>query len=152
MTSRPSTRRCARVAKAVSNSLLWRPATHPAHRQVHRNGARPIQGFLEELTMAGQDSSRSTEDPPFEESDAPYRTDHSPAGGRILRGVRSLGLTAASAASISRLFGLGGSSAGAAVASRAVGSIVPPISLTERPACAASEVSMYSIMASSCSS
>src|SRR5262249_46895781 len=33
-----------------------------------------------------------------------------------------------------------------------VGSIVPSISLTERPACAASEVSMYSIMASSSSS
>src|SRR5262249_60232780 len=36
------------------------------------------------------------------------------------------------------------------VASTAVGSIVPSISLTERPACAASKFSMYSIMPSIC--
>src|SRR5262249_27518495 len=30
---------------------------HSAHRRIHRNGARPIQGFLEALTMAGQDRS-----------------------------------------------------------------------------------------------
>ena len=44
---------------------------------------------------------------PFEEDDAPYRRDHSPAGGRILRGMRSLGPTAVSASSISRFLGLG---------------------------------------------
>src|SRR6516225_438224 len=42
---------------------------------------------------------------PFEEDDAPYRRDHSPAGGRTLRGMRSRGPTAVSASSISR-FGL----------------------------------------------
>ena len=58
--------------------------------------------------MAGQDPSRRTEDPP----DAPYRRDHSPAGGRILRGVRSLGPTAVSASSITLFLGLGESSSG----------------------------------------
>src|SRR6516165_11986192 len=42
---------------------------------------------------------------PFEEDDAPYRRDPSPAGGRILRGVRSLGPTAVSAC-INNRFGL----------------------------------------------
>ena len=41
---------------------------------------------------------------------------------------------------------------GGVVASTAVASIVPSITLTGPPACAASEVSMYAIMASSCSS
>src|SRR5215471_10761018 len=54
---------------------------------------------------------------PFEEDDAPYRRDHSPAGGRTLRGMRSLGPTAVSVSSISRFFGLGGSSAPPAVGS-----------------------------------
>ena len=42
---------------------------------------------------------------PFEEDDAPYRRDQSPAGGRILRGVRSCGPIAVSTSIISR-FGL----------------------------------------------
>src|SRR5262249_6783600 len=75
-----------------------------------------------------------------------------PAGDGTLRGLRSLGPIAVSTSIITLFLGLGGSSAGVAVASTAVGSIVPSISLTERPACAAREVSMYSIMASSCSS
>jgi hypothetical protein len=73
-------------------------------------------------------------------------------GTRFL-GLRSCGPIAVSTSVISR-FGLrlGGSSTGIALAGTVVGSIIPSISLTERPACAASEVSMYSIMASSCSS
>ena len=35
-------------------AALSRPQEHSAHRPIHRNGARPIQGFLEELTMAGR--------------------------------------------------------------------------------------------------
>ena len=103
--------------------------------------------------MAGKDPSRRTEVLPFEEDDAPYRRDHSPAGNRILRGTRSLGPTAVSASIISR-FGLrlGGSSTGRAVAGTVVGSIIPSITLTGPPACASSEVLMYSIMASSSSS
>ena len=47
--------------------------------------------------MAGQDPSPRTEDLlPFKEDDAPYCRDHSLAGGRILRGMRSLGPTAVS--------------------------------------------------------
>ena len=42
---------------------------------------------------------------PFEEDDAPYRRDHSPAGGRTLRGMRSCGPIAVSTLIISR-FGL----------------------------------------------
>jgi type 1 fimbriae regulatory protein FimB/type 1 fimbriae regulatory protein FimE len=34
-------------------AALPRPQEHSAHGQVHRNGARPLQGFLEGLTMAG---------------------------------------------------------------------------------------------------
>ena len=86
--------------------------------------------------MAGRIHRATRKILPFKD-DAPYRRDHSPGGGRTLPDMRSLGRTAASAASISRLFGLGGSSAGGAVASRAVGSIVPSISLTERPTAAA---------------
>src|SRR6516162_9437215 len=77
------------------------------------------------------------------EDDAPYRRDHSPAGGRILRGMRSLGPTVVSASNISRFLGL------RACAVAAAGSIVPSITLTDPPACASSEVLMYSIMASS---
>src|SRR6516165_7537815 len=51
---------------------------------------------------------------PFEEDDAPYRRDHSPAGGRTLRGMRSLGPTAVSASSISRFLGLGACAVAAA--------------------------------------
>src|SRR6516165_3220844 len=80
---------------------------------------------------------------PFEEDEAPYRRDHSPAGGRILRGVRSRGPTAVSASSISRFLGLG------ACAVAASGSIVPSITLIEPPACASIDVFRYSIMASS---
>src|SRR5262249_30054177 len=94
----------------------------------------------------GQDPLRRTEDPPVEEDDAPYRRGYSPAGDRILRGMRSLGPTAVSASNISRFLGL------RACAVAAAGSIVPSITLTEPPACASSEVLMYSIMASSCSS
>jgi AraC-like DNA-binding protein len=66
--------------------------------------------------------------------------------------LRSCGPIAVSTSIISR-FGLrlGGSST-TAVAGTVVGSIIPSITLTGPPACAASEVSMYSIMASSCSS
>jgi Phage integrase family len=46
-------------------ALPW-PQEHPAHCQVHRNGARPVQGLLEGLTMAGQDPSRHTEGPPVQ--------------------------------------------------------------------------------------
>src|SRR5262249_2861867 len=83
---------------------------------------------------------------PFEEDDAPYRRDHSPAGGRILRGVRSLGPTAVSASSISRFLGLGGCAVAGA------GSIVPSVTLIEPLACSSSDVFRYSIMASSSSS
>src|SRR5215471_2284090 len=83
---------------------------------------------------------------PFEEDDAPYRRDHSPGGGRTLRGMRSLGPTAVSASSISRFLGLG------ACAVAAAGSIIPSITLTEPRACASSDVSRYSTIASSCSS
>src|SRR5262249_24662419 len=41
--------------------------------------------------------------PRYATTRGPYRRDHSPAGGRILRGRRSLGPTALSASSISRL-------------------------------------------------
>jgi len=72
-------------------------------------------------------------------------------GTRFL-GLRSCGPIAVSTSIISR-FGLrlGGSSAGGAVASAAVGSIVPSITLTEPRACASSDVSRYSTIASSCS-
>src|SRR5262249_18755775 len=121
-------------------AALPRAQEHPAHGPIYRNGARPIQGFLEELTM----HRAARKILPFEEDDAPYRRDHSPAGGRILRGMRSLRPTAVSASSISRFLGLG------AVA--AAGSIVPSITLTEPLACASSDVSRYSTIASSCSS
>src|SRR6516225_9678408 len=35
-------------------AALPRVQEHSAHRQVHRNGARPVQGLLEGLTIAGQ--------------------------------------------------------------------------------------------------
>ena len=53
---------------------------------------------------------------PSEEDDAPYRRDHSPTGGRTLRGMRSLGPTAVSASRISRL-GLRLDGAGSSAAS-----------------------------------
>src|SRR5262245_40939277 len=73
-------------------------------------------------------------------------------GTRFL-GLRSCGPIAVSTSIISR-FGLrlGGSSTGRAVVGTVVGSFIPSITLTGPRACAASEVSMYSIMASSCSS
>ena len=53
--------------------------------------------------MAWQDLHRAARKIlPFEEDEAPYRRNHSPAGGRILRGMCSLGPTAVSASSISR--------------------------------------------------
>src|SRR5262249_18939836 len=131
-------------------ALPW-TQEHPTHGQVHRTGARPVQGLLEGLMMPGQDPSRRTEDP-FEEDDAPCRRDHSSAGSRILRGMRSLGPTAVLASSITLFLGLGESSRGPRRASTDIGSIVPSIIFADAPACAASEVSMYSIMASSCSS
>jgi len=67
--------------------------------------------------MAGQDPSPRTEDPPVRRTRRAMSSDHEPGGGRTLRGMRSLGPTAVSASSISRFFGLGGSSAGSAVAS-----------------------------------
>src|SRR5215831_8377944 len=78
---------------------------------------------------------------------------HAPAGDGTLRGLRSRGPIAVSASIISR-FGLrlGGSSTGRAVLGTVVGSIIPSITLTGPPACASSEVLMYSIMASSSSS
>ena len=39
-------------------AALPRPQEHPTHGQVHRNGARPVQGLLEGLTMAPQPSAR----------------------------------------------------------------------------------------------
>src|SRR6516165_3087385 len=132
-------------------AALPRAQEHSAHGQVHRNGARQVQRFLEGLTMTGADDSRTSTSTgtkprssfrsafliwlsspaggrtakivPFEEDDAPYRRDHSPVGGRILRGMRSLGPTAVSASSISRFLGLG------ACAVAAAGSIVPSITL-----------------------
>src|SRR6516225_9807783 len=100
----------------------------------------------------GQDPSRRTEDPPVEEDDAPYRRGHSPAGARILRGMRSLGPTAVSASSITLFLGLGESSSGPRCTSTDIGSIVPSIIFAGAPACASSDVFRYSIMASSCSS
>ena len=35
-------------------AALSRPQEHPAHGQVHRNGSRPFQGLLEELTLGAQ--------------------------------------------------------------------------------------------------
>src|SRR5262245_65258687 len=93
--------------------------------------------------MAGQDLRAARKVLPFEEDDAPYRRDHSLAGGRILRGMRSLGPTAVSASSISRFLGLG------AYAVAAAGSILPSITLTEPPACGSSNVCRYSTIASS---
>src|SRR6516164_4081689 len=80
--------------------------------------------------------------------------DQVPAGdGTRFLGLRSCGPIAVSTSIISR-FGLrlGGSSTGRAVAGTVVGSIIPSITLTGPPACASSEVLMYSIMASSSSS
>src|SRR6516164_8273763 len=97
--------------------------------------------------MAWQDLHRAARKfPPFEEDEAPYRRNHPPAGGRILRGMCSLGPTAVSASSISRFLGLG------ACAVVAAGSIVPSITLIEPLACASSDVFRYSIIASSSSS
>src|SRR5262249_8859988 len=87
--------------------------------------------------------------PRYATTRGPYRRDHSPGGG-ILRGMRSLGPTAESASSITLFLGLGESSSGPCRTS--IGSIIPSITLTGPPACASSEVLMYSIMASSCSS
>src|SRR5262245_4287084 len=84
--------------------------------------------------------------PRYATTRGPYRRDHSPGGGRILRGMRSLGPTAESASSITLLLGLGESSSGACRTS--IGSIVPSIIFSGAPASAASEVSRYSIMAS----
>ena len=109
-------------------AALSRAQEHPAHRPVHRNGARPLQGFLEGLR-----------------SRAWWRWH------LALLGLRSFGPTAVSAASMI-LFGrlaLGGSTgAGSAVVSTAS----PSISLAWSPARAASDAFMCSIMASSCSS
>ena len=103
--------------------------------------------------MAGQESvaphRRSSRS---KKTTRPYRRDHSPAGGRILRGVRSLGPTAVSASSITLFLGLGESSRGPRCTSTDIGSIVPSIIFAGAPACAASEALMYSIMSSSCSS
>src|SRR5262249_19507334 len=63
---------------------------------------------------------------PFEEDDAPYRRDHSPAGGRILRGMRSLGPTAVSASSITLFLGLGESSSGPRCTSTDIGFLSSP--------------------------
>src|SRR5215475_15014159 len=50
--------------------------------------------------------------PRYATTRGPYRRDHSPGGGRILRGMRSLGPTAVSASSITLFLGLGESSSG----------------------------------------
>src|SRR5262249_60311884 len=127
-------------------AALPRAQEHSAHRPIHRNGARQVQRFLEGLTMTGRMTRvrahllgpslaprsdglldlaklpagrRTAKIVQFEEDDAPYRRDHSPAGGRILRGMRSLGPTAVSASSITLFFGLG------ARAVAAAGSIIP---------------------------
>src|SRR5262249_61075897 len=72
--------------------------------------------------MAWQDMHRAARKIlPFEEDEAPYRRNHSPAGGRILRGMCSLGPTAVSASSISRFLGLGESSSGPRCASTDIG-------------------------------
>jgi hypothetical protein len=67
-------------------------------------------------------------------------------------GLPFLGPTAVSASNITLFLGLDELSTGGVVASMGAGSIVPSITLTERPACASSDVSRYSIMAASCSS
>src|SRR5215470_3984425 len=54
----------ARWPRHARPAALPRAQEHPAHGPVHRTGARPIQGFLEKLTMAGQDPSRRTDDAP----------------------------------------------------------------------------------------
>src|SRR5262249_41145372 len=91
----------------------------------------------------GQDPSRRTEDPPVEEDDAPYRRGHSPAGGRILRGKGSPRPHALAASHTSRVFGFRTWPPAAALF------LLPPISLTQPPPCASSDVCRYSIMASS---
>ena len=70
-------------------------------------GAKPRSSFRSAflIWLSSPAGRRTDKIVPLEEDDAPYRRDHSPAGGRILRGVRSLGPTAVSASSISR-FGL----------------------------------------------
>ena len=60
----PSTRTCLRVQagerwpRHAGPAALPRAQEHSAHGQVHRNGARPVQGLLEGLTMAPQPSAR----------------------------------------------------------------------------------------------
>src|SRR5262249_13194753 len=90
-------------------------------------------------------------------SRASDRKDSTPRHGRLLhpsswaeRDDRDH--AAVSASSITLFLGLGESSRGPRRTSTDIGSIVPSITLTGSPACASSEVLMYSIMASSCSS
>src|SRR6516164_3692615 len=90
--------------------------------------------------------------PRYATTRGPYCRGHSPAGGRILRGMRSLGPTAVSASSITLFLGLGESSSGPRCTSTDIGSIVPSIIFAGAPACASSDVFRYSIMASSSSS
>src|SRR6516225_8300785 len=90
-------------------ALPW-AQEHPAHRPIHRNGARPVQGLLEGLTWstrrAGGQGSRP--DVAVKRTDPSRRTktktvsrlgdkscDHVPAGLFLV--VRSRGLTAVSA-------------------------------------------------------
>src|SRR5262249_56227117 len=70
-------------------------------------------GLLNSLHFLNGDSAgflrtlAASRPPRYATTRGPYRRDHSPAGGRILRGMRSLGPTAVSASSISRFLGLG---------------------------------------------
>src|SRR5262249_20082317 len=76
-----------------SDTPKWRPTDSRIFGETDDGGAGSTRKIL-----------------PFEEDDAPYRRDHSPAGGRILRGVRSLRPTAVSASILSRFrFRLDGS-------------------------------------------
>src|SRR5262249_1318423 len=93
-----------RTSSTRSDTPKWRPTDSRSFGGTDDGGAGSIAPARKIL--------------PFEEDDAPYRRDHSPAGGRTLRGMRSLGPTAVSASSISRFLGLG------ACAVAAAGSIV----------------------------
>src|SRR5215469_6203933 len=60
--TRPCASPCLRVqarqrwSRHTGPAALPRPQEHPAHGPIHRNGAQPVQGLLEGLTMAGQES------------------------------------------------------------------------------------------------
>src|SRR5262249_13665909 len=49
-----------RWPRYAGTAALPRAQEHPAHRQVHRNGARPVQGLLEGLMTAKLANTKTT--------------------------------------------------------------------------------------------